>query len=205
MSQQPFGIFARPGLFEVLMTIGDVGFGASLGIPLLLGSAVYAVGGFRLLRPTLLSLVFLALMVPPPRFITYEVLFRLKLLVTRISVETLQLAGQPVAALGNQILVPGHTLFVADACSGLTSIVTLVPLACVVAYFLSHGVWRRVIVIASVVPLALGANVVRVIATVVLVSERGIDFAQGMLHESFGAVTYIGGTLALIGVAKVLR
>lgn len=193
------------GLFGVLMTMGDVGFGSSLGIPLLIAAVVYAVGGLPLLRPAGLSLVFLALMVPPPRFVTYELLFRLKLVVTQISVGLLQAVGKPVAALGNQILVPGHSLFVADACSGLTSVVTLLPLSCIVAYFLSHGVWRRVVVVGSVVPLAIAANVIRVVVTVELVSSRGIEYAQGLLHESFGMVTYVGGTLALIAVAKVLR
>jgi exosortase/archaeosortase family protein len=96
-------------------------------------------------------------------------------------------------------------LYVADACSGLTSIVTLLPLACIVAYFLSHGVWRRVVVVASVVPLALAANIFRVIVTVQLVSSQGVEFAQGLLHESFGVATYVLGTLAVIGVARILR
>jgi exosortase len=191
--------------FEVLMVIGDVGFAAGLGIPLLLGAVTWAIGGFPLLRPLGLSFFFLALMVPPPRFFLYELLFRLKLFVTHVAIEILHAAGATVAAEGNTILVPGHTLFVADACSGLTSIVTLLPLACVVAYFLSRGFWRRAVVVASVIPLAIAANVARVVATVALVSRLGTEIAQGVLHESFGLVTYVVGTLAVIGVAKVLR
>ena len=56
-----------------------------------------------------------------------------------------------------------------------------------------------------VVPLAMGANVVRVILTVHLVSSRGIEYAQGLLHDSFGLATYLVGTLALVGVARILR
>ena len=191
--------------FGVLALVGDVGFGAGVGIPLVLGATAFAIGGRRLLRPLALPLVFLALMVPPPRFLIYQALFRLKLFVTDSAVALLQAAGVTVAAEGNQVLVPGHTLYVADACSGLTSIVTLLPLACIVAYFLSHGVWRRVVVVASVVPLALAANIFRVIVTVQLVSSQGVEFAQGLLHESFGVATYVLGTLAVIGVARILR
>jgi exosortase len=191
--------------FETLMVIGDVGFAAGLGIPLLLGAVTWATGGWRLLRPVALPLVFLGLMIPPPRFFLYELLFRLKLFVTDVAMAILHAAGATVAAEGNTILVPGHTLFVADACSGLTSIVTLLPLACVVAYFLSRGIWRRAVVVASVVPLAIAANVVRVVVTVALVSRLGTEAAQGVLHESFGLVTYVLGTLAVIGVARVLR
>ena len=42
-------------------------------------------------------------------------------------------------------------------------------------------------------------------ATVLLVDSQGIEFAQGLLHEGFGLTTYVGGTLALLAVAKVLR
>jgi exosortase len=193
------------GTFELFMIVGDVGFLAGIGIPLVIGSAAYAVGGMRLVRPLALPLTFLALMVPPPRFVLYEILFRLKLLVTRIAVALLQAAGTPVLAEGNQIQIPDHALFVADACSGLTSIVTMLPIACTIAYFLTRGVWRRVLVVASVLPLALGANILRVILTVKLVPWIGIDAAQGSLHQSFGVATYAVGTLALVGVTRLLR
>jgi exosortase len=200
----PFGVFGAAS-FQVLALMGEVGFAVGLGIPFLLGAVAYAVGGRPLLVPLRLPLIFLALMVPPPRFLTYQILFRLKLLVTDVSVAILHAMGVTVAAEGNQILLPEQTLFVADACSGLTSIVTLLPLACIVAFFLSHGVWRRALVIASVVPLTFAANVFRVIVTVRMVSSHGVEFAQGVLHESFGLATYVVGTLAVIGVARITR
>jgi exosortase len=152
-----------------------------------------------------LPLSLLVLMVPPPGFVNDRILVQLKLMVTQAAVGILQALGYTVAPVGNQLLVPGHTLFVADACSGLTSIVTLLPLAVIVAYFLSHGLWRRLVIIFSVVPLAVGANIIRVIATVALVSSRGIEHAEGLLHQSFGLTTFIGGTLVLLGIARLLR
>lgn len=193
------------GLFQALMIVGDVGFAAGLGVPLVLGAAAFSIGGRRLVRPLALPLAFLALMVPPPRFVLYELLPRLKLLVTGASVWILRSVGATVLGEGNQIEIPGHTLFVSDACSGLTSIVTMLPIACVLAWFLTRGVWRRAAVVASVVPLAMIANVVRILVTVRLVSVVGIEAAQGLLHESFGVATYALGTLALVAVARCLR
>jgi exosortase len=189
----------------VLAVIGDVGFVSGLAVPLVLGATIWAVGGTALLKPLLLPLGFLALMVPPPRFVMFELLFQLKLLVTDASISLLHAFGVTVMAEGNKVLLPDHTLFVADACSGLTSIVTLLPLSCIVAYFLSRGVWRRAAIILSVFPLAMGANVIRVVVTVQLVSVLGGEAAQGLLHESFGLVTFTLGTLAMIGIAKALR
>jgi exosortase len=193
------------GFFEVLAVMGDAGFLAGIGIPLVLGATAWAAGGSRLLTPLALPLVFLALMVPPPGFVTQDLMARLKLLVTDISVEILQLTGQTVYAEGNRIEIPGHTLFVADACSGLTAIVTLLPVGCVVAYFLTKRWWRRLAVVASVVPLAMAANVVRVVVTVKLVGVLGQEVAGGFLHESFGLLTYVIGTLFLVGFARMLR
>jgi exosortase len=193
------------GTLELLALIGDMGFAAGLGIPLVLGATAWAVGGLPLLRPLALPLVFLALMVPPPYFVTQSLLAELKLLMTGVSIEILHRLGQTVFADGNRIEVPGHTLFVADACSGLTAIVTLLPVACVVAYFLSRGWWRRSLVLLSVVPLAIVANVGRVVGTVLLFSRIGPQAAQGLLHEAFGLTTYTVGTLALVLVARLLR
>ncbi len=198
------GVFVAASL-EVLAISSEVATIAGLGIPLVLMSAVYAVGGFPLLRATALPFGFLLFMVPPPAFFIDSSLVDMKLFVTEATVGLLRAYGATVAATGNEIHVPGHTLFVADACSGLISLITLIPLAIVVAHFLSHGIWRRIVIFLSIVPLAILANVIRMFATVLLVDSRGIEFAQGLLHEGFGLTTYVGGTLALLAVAKVLR
>ena len=189
----------------VVAVVGDAGFVAGLAIPLLLAATLYAIGGVPLLRPLLLPLAFVALMVPPPAFLRDQLLVRLKLFVTETAVDILQRAGVTVTAEGNQILVPEGALFVADACSGLTSVVTMLPISCIVAYFLSRGIWRRALVVVSVVPLAIVGNITRVLITILLVSRLGIEAAQGALHESFGLATYVVGTLAMIGVARLLR
>ena len=200
-----FAIAFLAGTFQLLMVVGDVLSGAGLGIPIVLGAAAYGAGGGRLLRPLLLPLAFLALMVPPPGFVLNDLLTHLKLFVTEVAVGILHAMGRPVLAEGNRIEVPGHTLFVADACSGLTSIVTMLPIACVIACFLVGGVWRRLVVVAAVVPLAMAANVIRVVATVELVSRIGIGAARGLLHESFGLATYVLGTLLLLATARLVR
>jgi exosortase len=185
--------------------IGDVMFLAGLCVPLLILATVFALAGRELLARVAVAVAFLALMVPAPGAIVTRVLVELKLLVTAVALRLLQALGEPVAASGNQIHLPGHTLFVADACSGLTSILTLIPLACVVAYFGSRGLVRRAAIVASVVPLAMAANIARVVITVLLVRSQGVEFAQGLLHQNFGLATYLMGTLALLGTARLLR
>jgi exosortase/archaeosortase family protein len=61
------------------------------------------------------------------------------------------------------------------------------------------------VIVASLVPLAMLANILRVILTVIMVSSWGVEFSQGVLHSSFGVATYVLGNLALIGIARLLR
>lgn len=192
-------------LFQAGALLAEAGTFAGIGVVLTLAATGYAVGGQPLLRTVALPLGFLLLMVPPPGFLQDQLLFGLKEAVIRISVAFLQAIGFSIAATGNRIFVPGHELFVANACSGLTSVVTLLPLAVVVAYFLSYGWWRRLVLVGSVVPIAVAGNVVRVVVTVALVSWRGIEYAEGLLHESFGLATFIAGTIVLVTFARVLR
>jgi exosortase len=178
---------------------------AGIAVVLAIGATVYAVGGPRLLRTLSVPVAFLLLMVPPPIALRDRLLFELKGLVIQVSVELLQAAGYLVAATGNRIFVPGHELFVADACSGLSSIVTLLPLGVVVAYLTSHGLWRRLVIVACIVPIAFLGNLARVVITVALVSSHGIEYAEGLLHESFGLTTFVGGTIVLLGISRAIR
>jgi exosortase len=141
----------------------------------------------------------------PPGFLMNPLLVRLKLLVTGLAVSLLQRLGDPVLAEGNRILVPGHELFVADACSGMTSIVTMLPIACLVSLTLLQSWWRRAVVVLSVIPVAIAANVIRVMITVKLVPTVGVEAAQGVLHESFGVAAFAVGTMAVIGLARWMR
>ncbi len=191
--------------FQAAAVLAGASTSAGIGVVLTFAATIYAVGGRPLLRALLLPVGFLLLMVPPPLLLQDRLLFGLKGLVIQASVAILQAAGYSVAATGNRLFVPGHELFVADACSGLTSIVTLLPLGVIVAYLLSHGVWRRLLIVACVVPIALVANLARVIVTVALVASHGIGYAEGLLHESFGLVTFLAGTVTLLLVAKLLR
>jgi exosortase len=200
----PLGVLVA-ALLLLTAVSGEVVTAAGAAMPLLLAATAYAVGGQPLLRACLLSIGFLLLMVPPPNLLEMRLLIELKLIVTRLAVGLLQLMGYTVAHVGNRVLMPGHELFVADACSGFTSTVTMLPLSIVVAYFLSHGVWRRLVIVGSVLPLAFLGNIARVFITVALVANGWVEFREGLLHSNLGLLTFTLGTLALVGIAKVLR
>ena len=146
-------------------------------------------------------------MVPVPSSWLVPLILRLRLFVTEAAMAILHAARVPVAQEGNVIILPGgESLFVADACSGVTSIVTLAPLGVFFAYFTERTWGRRSVLVASVIPIAMLGNLLRVVVTVLAARRVGVDAATGSaLHDPAGLLTYVLGCLALLAVGAVLR
>ena len=146
-------------------------------------------------------------MVPIPVGWVTPLIVELQLLVSTVGVRLLQAMGIAIFREGNVLTLPGDvSLFVAEACSGITSLITLIPIGVFIAYFTDSVPWRRVVLVLAVIPIALAGNLLRVILTVLLAIEVSVDFATtGPLHEWAGVATYVLGCLALLAVGSLLR
>ncbi|MBW2495084.1 MAG: exosortase/archaeosortase family protein [Deltaproteobacteria bacterium] len=170
-------------------------------------SCALYLGGSRGLRVLAFPLAFLVFMLPlPPDWLT-PLIVELQLMVSAAAVEMLGWFGSAVVRSGNVIQLPaGDTLFVAEACSGITSLVTLTPLAIVLAYFTEKTLARRLTLVLAVVPAAMLGNLLRVIVTVLAAERYGAEAATGnWLHESAGMLTFALACLALIGLGVLMR
>src|SRR5260370_28391521 len=107
--------------------------------------AVLFVAGWRWVRMLLFPLVFALLMIPLPAIVFYQIAFPLQLLATRFGVAVLHLADVPVLREGNVIVLAHTTLEVAEACSGIRSLVSLFALAVLFRYFAGLRPGRRVL------------------------------------------------------------
>ncbi|MEZ4330645.1 MAG: exosortase/archaeosortase family protein [Myxococcota bacterium] len=152
-------------------------------------------------------LAYLAFMIPLPIAWVTPVIVSLQLWVSTLAVRLLQAFGVAIHREGNVLMLPGDvSLFVAEACSGITSLVTLIPIGVVIAY-LTEATWsRRSVLVAAVVPIALVGNLVRVIVTVLLAQRVDVEYAtRGPLHEWAGVSTYVVGCLCLLGLGALMR
>ena len=112
-----------------------------------------------------LPLLFLLLAFPIPAKIYMELVFPLKLLVTKSSGAILSLIGYPVKIQGNIIEISSVSIGVVDACSGLNSLMAILTLSIFYTY-LVLGKWSyRAIIIVSMLPMILIANIMRVTTT----------------------------------------
>jgi exosortase len=197
---------------------------------MLIGVCVYF-WGFRLLRFIAVPLLLFVLAIPIPAILFNKIAFPLQLFASRCAVWAMRLFDIPVLRQGNVIeLMPLNAttpkrLEVVEACSGIRSLMTLVTLAVVFAYFThpksndggggslgqralrslkSYGFWRSTVLVLSAVPIAILTNAMRVSGTGVLAHYYGTKVADGFFHSFSGWVVYIAAFLLLFAVGWVL-
>jgi exosortase len=150
-------------------------------------------------------LAFLFFMVPLPAIVFNHLTFPLQLLASSAGELAIRAAGIPVLRDGNVLQLPARTLEVAEACSGIRSIVTLLMLAVVVGYFTERRALRRVLLALAAVPIAVLANAVRVAGTGVASEWISPTAADGFFHTFSGIVIFGVALLGLSGVQQLVN
>jgi len=165
-------------------------------IAVLSGIVVY-LGGWGLLRALLFPIAYLIFMVPLPFLVFNAVAFPLQLLAARVAQASLEILGIPVLREGNIIHLPGASLEVVDACSGIRSLMSLAALGTLFAYFTQRSLWKRAVLVLSTIPIAVATNALRVSGTGFLAYHFGQEAAEGFFHEFSGLVVF-GSALVLL-------
>jgi exosortase len=192
----------------LLLLLGFVGteyFTMRSSLVFLLAGIVLYWFGWEVLRLSALPIAFLIFMVPIPYIVYDAIAFPLKLLVTQASVAVLKMLSVPVVSEGNIIMFPQTVLEVADACSGLRSLMSLVTLAVAMAFLTQKSVVNRTILILSAVPVAIVTNMFRVIITGFLASHYGAAAAEGFFHEFAGMAVFVLAMVILFAESVILR
>ena len=150
-----------------------------------------------------LPILYLLLMIPLPYILYDAAAFPLKLIVANASVNVLKLLGFSVVREGNIILFPTLILEVADACSGLRSLMTLVTLAVTCSFLMLKTSLMRVLLVVASIPIAVLTNMLRVIVTGILAETISPELAEGVFHEMAGLGVFIMA-LVLTGVLTLI-
>jgi exosortase len=120
-------------------------------------------------------------------------------------VATLKIAGVSVLREGNIIMFPATTLEVADACSGIRSLISLLALAVALAFFLPIAPWKRWVLVGGAIPIAIVTNASRVIVTGFLAQYWGARAAEGFFHEFAGLAVFGLAMLLLVSLGALLK
>jgi exosortase len=170
----------------------------------LLGGILW-IGGWGWTRALLFPVLFLLLMIPIPEFILIQISFPLQLFAARVAEELLFLVNVPMLRSGNVITLAHTQLEVAEACSGLRSLLALVTTGVTFAYFFGRTALQRTVIVLSSIPIAIAVNALRVAGTGWLAHSYGLEVASGYYHtlEGFMMFGLAFALLALIGFLTI--
>jgi exosortase len=168
-------------------------------LPLWLGGVCWLCCGWNFLAWCLPSLAFLWFMVPLPFRAAGVLSMPLQRIATRVSTWTLQSLGQPALAEGNVIRIGDVQLEVAQACSGLSIFMSVVALAFAYAVLVKRPWWTKLLLFASVLPIALVTNAVRVTITGIAYPAISTESGRHLAHDVAGWVV-IPLAAALMGL-----
>jgi len=169
----------------------------------LIGGVLFVLG-WKALRILAFPIAFLLLMIPIPAIIFNEIAFPLQLLASRVGEAGLTLVGVPILREGNVMILAHTTLEVAEACSGIRSLISLLTLGIVFGYFTDPRTGVRTLIALSTIPVAIVTNGLRVAGTGVAAHYIGPEAAQGFFHTFSGWMVFVVAFILIFGLARLL-
>jgi exosortase len=171
----------------------------------LLAGLIILFQGWSLFRAVLFPWAFLVLMIPIPTLLLQKVTFPLQMLASRLASFLLPLVGVPVLREGNVIVLPSMPLEVAEACSGIRSLLSLLTLAIIYGFLMDRRKWVRVVLACSAVPIAVAANSFRIFGTGLLVQYWDPEKAEGFFHLFSGWLIFVVSLIMLFTLHRVIN
>jgi exosortase len=172
---------------------------------ILAGGLIWTFLGRAMLKVLRFPLLILLLAIPFPEIVFNKITFPLQLLASDLASAILPLFHVPVLHEGNVIELPVMKLEVAEACSGIRSLMSLFTLAVFYGYFLENTIWRRVVLAFASVPIAVAANAARIVGTGLCVQYWDPEKAMGFFHEFSGWVMFVISLSCLYLVHRIMR
>jgi exosortase len=150
-------------------------------------------------------LFYLVFAIPPPGYLVTELTAPLKQFVSYVATSGLHAVGFPVEREGVVIIIAQYQLLVEDACSGMNSLIGLTAISLMYIYLMHGSSWRySLLLLCFVIPIAIVANVIRIVILVLLTYYFGDRVAQSFLHMAAGIVLFSTALLLVFGVDKLL-
>jgi exosortase len=166
---------------------------------------VLLLGGKEWLRQLMFPILFLAFMVPFPEVVIANLSFRLKIFAAQLSTFLVNSLGVAAIREGSLIRTRHASLMVEDPCSGIRSLIALIALGALMAYFSNLSKTRRAIVFVASIPIAVATNVFRIASLTLIAEIYGEKYATGVVHDTMGILVFVLAFIGLSAVANLLE
>jgi exosortase len=209
--------YASPGNVAVtfalvLISVGSYVFGRAYDFLTVETAGVYGIGmailysryGLKVISRNWFPFFYLAFVIPPPGSELVKLTAPLKQFVSQVSTQWLAACGVPVAHLGVTIFVAQYQLLVEDACSGMNSIIGIFAITLLYIYLSRGSSWRySVILVSFAIPIAIAANILRIMTLILLTYNFGDRVAQGFLHYTTGFFLFALSLILVFGLDRL--
>ena len=210
------GAVLRPSVWGIGVVLGSLGvlvagilgaeyFLSRVSLIGVMAGSVLFLAGWQHLRIVAFPLAFLLLMVPLPAIVFNQIAFPLQIFASRFGTEVLQVCAVPVLREGNVIVLASTKLEVAEACSGIRSLISLLTLGILFGYFTDRRLWVRTVIALSTIPIAIIANGIRVAGTGLAAHFYGPETAEGFFHTFSGWLVFLVAFVMLFIVVQVVH
>jgi exosortase len=191
-----------------VLVIGVLGaelFLSRVSLLLLIAGLVIFFRGWHFFRAVLFPWAFLFLMIPVPAILFTQITFPLQIFASKLAAFLLPILGVPVLREGNVINLPAMPLEIAEACSGIRSLLSLAALAIIYGYLSEPRIWIRVTLALTSIPIAVAANSLRIVGTGLLVQYWDPAKAEGFFHTFSGWLVFVVSLGMLFLVHRLLQ
>jgi exosortase len=181
------------GISVGLLVLGTLSsqFLSRISIVLTIAGIVVFMWGWKHLRILAFPIAFLLLMIPPPDLLMNRLTSGLQLVASAMAQRTMTATGIPVFRSGNILTLPYISLDVAEACSGIRSLVSIMTFGILYAYYTERTTWRRLVIVACTIPVATIANGFRVAGTGIAAHWYGAEAATSFFHTFSGLLLFL--------------
>jgi len=190
---------------RILGMLGAELFLTRLSLVVLIAGMVLFLAGSRVLRWMAFPLGYLLFMIPLPAIVYYQLTFPLQLLASRLGAGGLVALGIHTVRQGNLLMLPNCTLNVVEACSGIRSLLSLLAAVVAFAYLAEPSWWKRSVLAAASIPIAIATNGLRLVATGVLSYLFRPTVDSGVVHLALGLSLFALAFLLIVLIHKLLQ
>ena len=185
-------------IFFILGNAASEYFTVRFSLIVILFGLVYYYYGSGIIRRTWFEIIFLIFMIPIPYVIYFSATFPMQLLVSKVTVFLLDGLGMSVVRQGNIIHLANQSLEVAEACSGLRSLISILALGAIYSYLTQRRFTSKIVLFLSTIPIALVGNIFRVFLTSIIVYIFEADVTAEPIHSIMGASVFVVAFLLLL-------
>ncbi len=190
---------------HLVSSLFRVYFSSGFSMLVVLAGLILHFYGLNILRKIWFPIFFLVFMIPVPMVLITNISFQLKIFAAKIATFALNNMRMHAIREGSIIKMQHAYVIVDDVCSGLRSLITLVALGSIFAYWMKSRLTKRIILLLSTIPIAVITNVVRVIFLATVSEVWGAKYATGFTHDVSGFIVFALAFVLLFAVGRLLE